>query len=290
MAGVAAAIELETQKCISIFVSILYNEIAPAEENEHENEHEHEHEHEMPLMRTSAAPVQTGINGDSRTLLDEYLLLQANEDGKFPFQEALSTGLATAVIGELVLRGLLVLHKSKNSKVLEPGSEYKFEFTANASIPTGVAILDDAITLMRSKPEESAVWWSRALTNYHMHKGIKHLATRSCEHAVQQGVLNKEDHSILHLFHHTKFHPGNGAGTNLRNELRDMIRAYALNGVRPQNIRRVALAALVYSLMRSRNVVKCVKTSVIFSKDERKLALHNLDNSFLYKPKSSAQV
>lgn len=123
----------------------------------------------MPLMRSAVPELSTQV-GDSVTLMDEYISLQvwkqcseegggafegrvsqcslysqhnnqASDDGKFTFQENLSTGLATALLGELVLRGLVVIVTRKKDK-LDPYSDYGIEFTAAAGIPTGVPILD----------------------------------------------------------------------------------------------------------------------------------------------------
>jgi len=266
-----AAAEVDIQRCMATFVSILFREVSPSVE---ESEIGHLLSYDtVPPHHYSEEPI---------TLMDEYLLLQADEDGKFPFQEQLSTGLSAALFGELVLRGLVALRKKKGC-FYEPGSSYALELTQDSHVPTESPILNEALELMHTKPEEGAVWWMRVLTNYHLHKGIKHLASRCCEHAAQHGLLEKEEHTVLHLFHTKKYHtPESGYGLALKAELRDAVRNFALRGVRPQNPRRFALVALIFSLMRSRNVVKSVKSSQIFTKAEKKQALHNMDNIFLY--------
>lgn len=266
-----AAAEVDIQKCMATFVSILFREVSPRVE---ESEIDH-------LLSYDTVSPHHYLE-DSIMLMDEYLILQADEEGKFPFQEQLSTGLAAALFAELVLRGSIALRKRRGCAV-EPGSAYALELTQHSHVPTESPILNEALGLLHKKPEEGAVWWLRVLTNYHLHKGIKHLASRCCEHAVQYGLLEKEEHTVLHLFHTKKYHtPDRGHGLALKAELRDSIRNFALHGVRPDNPRRFALIALIFSLMRSRNVIKSVKTSHIFTKAEKKQALHNMDNIFLY--------
>jgi len=266
-----AAAEVDIQKCMATFVSILFREVSP------KVEHDDNDTHLLSYDVNSSHPA------DTITLMDEYLILQADEEGKFPFQEQLSTGLSAALFGELVLRGLVALRKQKGN-LFEPGSTYALELTPESHMLTESPILNEAIVLMQKKPDECAVWWMRVLTNYHLHKGVKHLASRCCEHAAHNGLLEKEEHRLLHLFHTKKYHtPESGYGVALRGELIQDIRNFALNGGRPPTLRRFALVALIFSLMRSRNVVKSVKSSHIFSKEEKKRALHNMDNIFLYR-------
>jgi len=266
-----AAAEVDIQRCMATFVSILFREVSPKVEESETDGH---------LLSYDAF---YHSQEDTITLMDEYLIMQADEEGNFPFQEQLSTGLAAALFGELVLRDLVALRRKKGD-MFEPGSCYALELTQASLIPTNSLLLNEALMLMHKRPEEGAVWWMRMLTNYHLHKGIKHLASRCCEHAAQYGLLEKEEHKFLHLFHTKKYHtPESGYGLALKAELRDTVRNFALHGVRPPNLRRFALVALIFSLMRSRNVVKSVKSSHFFTKEEKKQALHNMDNIFLYR-------
>jgi len=280
----AVAVELDMQRCVATFVSLLYQEAPPSggEIDEH------------PLLSFAHEPLPTlpdshdGGGFEAITLMDDYLVVQVDEKGALPLETKLTSGLAAALFGELVLRGLVLIKKNKpEDSILAPGSSYTFELSPEASKPTGSHLLDEALELMRKKPDEAgAVWWMRVLTNYHLHKGIKKLASRSREHAVHQGLLDKQEQSRLILFHTSRYFASGDVGSSYRDQLRDVIRNFALDKQRPSSFRRFALVALIFSLWNSRlpsEFSKGVKLSHIFSKEEKKIALANLESMLLHK-------
>jgi len=264
--SVAIAIEIEKQKCMRAFITILYEKLFANDDT--------------TSLLDSHAAAPFNVNESNTTLVDEFLALQEDKKGKFKSGEKLSTGLAAAVVGELVLRQLLTIRKepAKASK-LEIGSEYEFTFIADANTHTGDPVLDDALDLIRAKPHKGVVWWTRVLTNYHLHTGIKHLASRSFQHASAQGLLEREVHKGV-LVNSTKYHASSGPGAQTIADLKEKIRLFTLNGVAPDDLRAFSLAALICSLMQG---LSLVKTSNMFSKQEKKQVKNSFGNTFKVK-------
>lgn len=124
-------------------------------------------------------------------ILPEALLLLALDDEKgtagWQSYDELNLGLAGALLAELTLRGRLRVTGTAVA-VVDP-------------LPTGDALLDEALMLVDgSTRQRDTAGWVREL-----HGKLKRLRDRVCEGLVEQGVLRREEHATLLVFHSARF-------------------------------------------------------------------------------------
>jgi len=263
------AIKADMQRCTATFVSILYSET---------------YEGESSIGGALLRPSRSSFLSDARatppspiTLMEEFLIFAVDKDGKRPCFDVLSAGLASAILGELVLRGLVIITRRKgaSSCVLNPGCEFGVEVHPFAKLPTGFPLLDEALDLIQHKADKGIMGWLRSLSKYHRKRG-KHLATKCCERAIEQGVFDLKRRTFLRFFNSTRYHHTPGSEV-WRVELYNLIRSFAYEGGnRPQSSRRYTLVALVLSVMQS----KYVNFANIYTEEEKARAHESFINTF----------
>lgn len=102
-------------------------------------------------------------------------------------EDALDLGLAGALLGDLALRHRIGL----TGRIVTPLD----------ATPVGEPLLDEALALVAgSTKDRDAQGWVQELAHQ-----IKHLHERLCEGLVEQGVLRREEHTTLLVFHRVRY-------------------------------------------------------------------------------------
>lgn len=174
------------------------------------------------------------------------LLALDDEKGTAGWQQngELDYGLAGALLGELALRGCIEA-QTNSVAVLDPA-------------PFGDPLLDEALALVAgsTKPQDAVHWVKECAGK------VKHLRDRVCEGLVEQGILHREEHTTLFVFHSTRYPASDPTPEEqLRAALRTVLQE-ASDGAPPET-----RMLLLISLARATGVLDNA-----FPKDERKAA------------------
>jgi len=99
---------------------------------------------------------------------------------------------------------------------------------------------------------------------------------------VALNLLEQEEHNQVGVFHHVKFTGNTETGVKLQNDLRNIVRKFAFEGVTPEDLPRFALVSLVYSLLCFNFCGKPLNAKNLFtSQDEREKAKHRMAQQLL---------
>jgi len=255
----AAAVELDLQKCLGLYMDILNHALSP--------------------LYKGAGGAQFDSEDDTKfDLIEQTLDLLMKKDGKVNHTEEVASGaLAAALFTEMLLKKLIAFGERKCPSPLKC-LDYDVYVTERGQKQNPDALIEDALSLMR-KSKETAVNWTRNMTNYRpFSKGVKHLFSRSVAHAVEDGILLEEEQKGL--FYSYKIHP---AAPEPDKCLVTLIRNFGLNNEPPKSRRDLFLLALWYIFdVHRRNA--CIKTfprkKVFPDEEEVKTAQQNMDNFF----------
>lgn len=157
------------------------------------------------------------------------LLALDDEKGTAGWQNygELDLGLAGALLGELTLRERISVDGTRVA-VVDPS-------------PTGDALLDEALALVDggTKPRD-AVAWVRDVQGK-----VARLRDRVCEGLVEQGILRREPHTTLLIFHSVRFPAADPTPEDaLRERLRTLLAADA-PALEPRDVLLISLALAV---------------------------------------------
>jgi hypothetical protein len=123
--------------------------------------------------------------------LAESLVLLALDDEKgtvgWRGNDALDLGLAGALLADLALRGRIGIAGGR--------------VTMLDAAPVGDELLDETLGLIAgsSKQRDARGWVTEVF------RRVKHLRSRLCEGLVEQGILHREEHTTLHIFHQVRY-------------------------------------------------------------------------------------
>eukprot|EP00026_Physarum_polycephalum_P013485 Phypoly_transcript_13892.p1 GENE.Phypoly_transcript_13892~~Phypoly_transcript_13892.p1 ORF type:complete len:284 (+),score=43.00 Phypoly_transcript_13892:81-932(+) len=260
------------QKHALVFLDLLYPAL-----NQHSEVYGDLNEDILLKPRIEGINFKEASNG--LTLMEKYLLLTLRHDGEHLAQTHLSNGLADAIFGELLLRG--IVHLTEKKKARFPSYipyDYDWKFSESIDRPIDNEILEEAVRLMEAKNgNKMSVKWMRTLTNYNCSKGIKQLFSRSVAIATKNGLVDVQHTTTLGIFNRILIRTRD---PSLQQNLIKIVREFALENKIPSNGHDYALVAFVASHMS--NIVlghKTVDLYIIFpDKDEREIAKSNMED------------